>query len=69
MYSLNCLSLVLQGGPHWRVPTGRRDGLISNASEAEAEIPAPNFDFDSLNTSFSNKGLNVTDLVYLSGTL
>jgi len=51
------------------VPTGRRDGLISNASEAEAEISGPNFDFDSLNASFSNKGLNVTDLVYLSGTL
>lgn len=55
------------GGPFWKVPTGRRDGLISNASEANTQIPAPTSNFSSLQTSFANKGLNVTDLVFLSG--
>lgn len=55
------------GGPFWNVPTGRRDGLISNTSEANTQIPAPTFNFSSLQTSFANKGLNVTDLVLLSG--
>ncbi|XP_020269667.1 peroxidase 30-like [Asparagus officinalis] len=55
------------GGPFWNVPTGRRDGLISLASEANSQIPAPSFNFSSLQTSFANKGLNITDLVFLSG--
>ncbi|KAJ6835768.1 peroxidase 30-like [Iris pallida] len=55
------------GGPFWNVPTGRRDGLISNTSEANTQIPGPTFNFSSLQTSFANKGLNVTDLVLLSG--
>ncbi|KAM0937080.1 putative peroxidase [Dioscorea sansibarensis] len=55
------------GGPFWRVPTGRRDGVISNQSEANSQIPAPTFNFTQLQTSFANKGLNLTDLVLLSG--
>lgn len=55
------------GGPFWNVPTGRRDGLISNRSEANSQIPAPTFNFSSLQTSFANKGLNISDLVFLSG--
>ncbi|KAL0283543.1 UNVERIFIED_CONTAM: Peroxidase 39 [Sesamum angustifolium] len=34
-------AIVAIGGPFWRVPTGRRDGVISNASEALDQIPAP----------------------------
>ncbi|XP_027170394.1 peroxidase 3-like [Coffea eugenioides] len=60
-------SIVVTGGPYWRVPTGRRDGLISNASEALANIPAPTSNFSSLQTNFSNKGLDLKDLVLLSG--
>ncbi|KAK1284412.1 Peroxidase 3 [Acorus calamus] len=55
------------GGPFWNVPTGRRDGTISNATEANNNIPAPTFNFTRLQTSFANKGLNLTDLVLLSG--
>ncbi|KAK3008386.1 hypothetical protein RJ639_013598 [Escallonia herrerae] len=55
------------GGPFWRVPTGRRDGLISNASEALANIPAPTSNFSTLQTDFANKGLDLKDLVLLSG--
>ncbi|KAK2988015.1 hypothetical protein RJ640_011278, partial [Escallonia rubra] len=60
-------SVVVTGGPFWRVPTGRRDGLISNASEALANIPAPTSNFSTLQTDFANKGLDLKDLVLLSG--
>ncbi|KAK6134793.1 hypothetical protein DH2020_031463 [Rehmannia glutinosa] len=60
-------AIVATGGPFWRVPTGRRDGVISNASEALAQIPAPFSNFSTLQTDFANKGLNLKDLVVLSG--
>uniref|UniRef100_A0A5B7BXE6 Peroxidase n=1 Tax=Davidia involucrata TaxID=16924 RepID=A0A5B7BXE6_DAVIN len=60
-------SIVATGGPFWRVPTGRRDGLISNSSEALTNIPAPTNNFSTLQTSFANKGLDLKDLVLLSG--
>ncbi|XP_015081736.1 peroxidase 3-like [Solanum pennellii] len=60
-------SVVVTGGPFWNVPTGRRDGKISNASEALANIPPPTSNLSSLQTSFANKGLNLKDLVLLSG--
>ncbi|KAG5596877.1 hypothetical protein H5410_038109, partial [Solanum commersonii] len=60
-------SVVVTGGPFWNVPTGRRDGKISNASEALANIPPPTSNLSSLQTSFANKGLDLKDLVLLSG--
>lgn len=60
-------SVVSIGGPSWEVPTGRRDGLISNATEALNEIPPPTSNLSSLLTNFANKGLDLKDLVLLSG--
>ncbi|OVA11153.1 Plant peroxidase [Macleaya cordata] len=60
-------SVVVTGGPSWKVPTGRRDGRVSNASEALSDIPSPFSNFTTLRTNFANKGLNVKDLVLLSG--
>ncbi|KAL8145625.1 peroxidase 3-like [Apium graveolens] len=60
-------SIVVTGGPTWKVPTGRRDGSISNVTEANNNIPAPSFNFSSLQTSFANEGLDLNDLVLLSG--
>ncbi|XP_010522326.1 PREDICTED: peroxidase 3 [Tarenaya hassleriana] len=60
-------SVVLTGGPYWRVPTGRRDGRISNASEALANIPPPTSNFTTLQRLFGNQGLDLKDLVLLSG--
>ncbi|KAA8527506.1 hypothetical protein F0562_034779 [Nyssa sinensis] len=51
----------------WEVLTGRRDGTISRASEALANIPSPFFDFTTLKQAFANKTLTVQDLVVLSG--
>lgn len=60
-------AIGVTGGPHWRVLTGRKDGFVSAAEEAEYELPDPDFDFESLRASFYSKGLDISDLVYLSG--
>ncbi|RZC91129.1 hypothetical protein C5167_027195, partial [Papaver somniferum] len=48
-------SVVAIGGPTWKVPTRRRDGRISVSN------------FAVLRSNFAKKGLNVKDLVLLSG--
>ncbi|XP_010261100.1 PREDICTED: peroxidase 3-like [Nelumbo nucifera] len=53
--------------PLWDVLTGRRDGTLSRASEAVANLPQPTFDFNTLKQNFARQGLNVHDLVVLSG--
>ncbi|XP_019180334.1 PREDICTED: peroxidase 3-like [Ipomoea nil] len=53
--------------PMWEVLTGRRDGKVSRASEALANIPSPFSNFTVLRQSFANKSLTVHDLVVLSG--
>jgi len=53
----------------WKVLTGRRDGTVSLASEALANIPSPFLNFTALQQNFANKGLSVRDLVVLSGTV
>ncbi|KAL4280057.1 hypothetical protein GQ457_03G011180 [Hibiscus cannabinus] len=60
-------SVVTAGGPFWQVPTGRRDGVISNVTEANNNIPSPFNNFTTLLSLFNNQGLNTTDLVLLSG--
>ncbi|KAK4784415.1 hypothetical protein SAY86_018783 [Trapa natans] len=60
-------SVVVTGGPTWKVPTGRRDGLVSIASEALNGLPAPTSNFSSLQKTFSDLELDVKDLVLLSG--
>ncbi|KAJ6917360.1 hypothetical protein NC652_019657 [Populus alba x Populus x berolinensis] len=56
-----------KGGPFWRVPTGRRDGTISRSSEALNNIPPPTSNFTNLQRLFANQGLDLKDLVLLSG--
>ncbi|XXG54280.1 hypothetical protein AAC387_Pa03g2205 [Persea americana] len=51
----------------WEVLTGRRDGTVSRASEALANIPTPFSNFTTLKQAFANKSLSVMDLVVLSG--
>ncbi|XP_062196228.1 cationic peroxidase 1-like [Phragmites australis] len=50
----------------WQVETGRRDGTVSLASNTGA-LPSPFASFNGLLQSFANRGLNLTDLVALSG--
>ncbi|KAF3324628.1 Peroxidase 3 [Carex littledalei] len=53
--------------PLWEVQTGRRDGIVSIATEARTDIPAPTFNYNRLVSSFASKSLGVQDLVVLSG--
>ncbi|XP_047334726.1 peroxidase 3-like [Impatiens glandulifera] len=60
-------AVVVTGGPSWKVPTGRRDGLISSVVEASNNIPAFFDNITTLQNDFANKGLDSKDLVVLSG--
>ncbi|KAB1227934.1 Peroxidase N [Morella rubra] len=60
-------SVLLSGGPSWKVLLGRRDALVANQTGANSGLPSP---FDALEviiTKFANVGLDVTDVVSLSG--
>lgn len=55
------------GGPSWKVLLGRRDGLVANQGGANTSLPTPFETLDAIITKFENVGLNVTDVVTLSG--
>ncbi|XP_010240936.1 PREDICTED: peroxidase 27-like [Nelumbo nucifera] len=59
-------AVVFDKGPFWEVPTGRRDGRVSNASEALQFLPPPFANISDLKSRFQAKGLSVKDLVVLS---
>ncbi|OVA11620.1 Plant peroxidase [Macleaya cordata] len=61
-------STVLAGGPSWEVPLGRRDSKSASQSGSNTNIPQPNNTFQTILTKFNAKGLNVIDLVALSGS-
>ncbi|XP_061345650.1 peroxidase 72 [Gastrolobium bilobum] len=61
-------STVLTGGPSWEVPLGRRDSLGASISGSNYNIPAPNNTFQTILTKFKLKGLDIVDLVALSGS-
>lgn len=53
----------------WNVVTGRQDGRVSLASEAVRDLPSAGANFTTLQQQFAANGLDVTDLVALSGIL
>ncbi|XP_078428920.1 peroxidase 56-like [Wolffia australiana] len=59
--------VALNGGPSWEVETGRRDGRVSRASEAVANLPSSFANIGELKANFARKGLNSKDLAILSG--
>ncbi|WCJ28593.1 Peroxidase superfamily protein [Euphorbia peplus] len=59
-------SVVLTSGLTWQVPTGRRDGRISLATEA-ANLPGFTESVDSQKKKFLDLGLDTKDLVTLVG--
>nr|XP_009793693.1 PREDICTED: peroxidase 72-like [Nicotiana sylvestris] len=61
-------STVLVGGPNWEVPLGRRDSRGASISGSNNNIPAPNNTFNTILTQFKLKGLDIVDLVALSGS-
>ncbi|XAR53067.1 Peroxidase [Bertholletia excelsa] len=59
-------AVVLTGGRSWQVPTGRRDGTVSLASET-SNLPGFVESVDVLKQKFAAKGFNTQDLVALVG--
>ncbi|KAJ9689600.1 hypothetical protein PVL29_012344 [Vitis rotundifolia] len=59
--------VVVMEGPSWEVETGRRDGRVSNITEALTNLIPPTANITQLKSGFQQKGLSVKDLVVLSG--
>ncbi|CAN1262948.1 Peroxidase 52 [Linum perenne] len=51
----------------YQIPVGRRDGRTASISAANNNLPPPFFSFSQLLSSFQSQGLDLTDLVALSG--
>ncbi|KAA3481001.1 peroxidase 27-like [Gossypium australe] len=66
IYSFEILLLQFSK-PLWDVQLGRRDGMVSLATETNGNLPSPFANFTSLIQLFNRKGLDVNDLVVLSG--
>ncbi|KAL2926811.1 Cationic peroxidase 2 [Bienertia sinuspersici] len=60
-------AIALAGGKWYEVETGRRDGLVSLKSEAQANIPPPTMPVAQAIELFARKGLNKDDFVVLLG--
>ncbi|XP_062189116.1 peroxidase 2-like [Phragmites australis] len=60
-------AVLSNGRVRFTMPAGRRDGRVSNESEALRFLPPPSFNLTELTASFAAKGLDVDDLVVLSG--
>lgn len=58
-------SVFLAGGPSYNVPTGRRDGLVSNPDEVD--LPAPSLSVSEALQAFTAKGFTLTEMVTLLG--
>ncbi|ONK77411.1 uncharacterized protein A4U43_C02F6250 [Asparagus officinalis] len=58
-------AIALSQGPFYRVPTGRRDGLVSNVADA-ASMPDLQDSIALIRAKFAEKGLSEKDLVLLS---
>uniref|UniRef100_M8BRV8 Peroxidase n=1 Tax=Aegilops tauschii TaxID=37682 RepID=M8BRV8_AEGTA len=64
---MSCDAVVLTKGPFWPVALGRRDGRLSSATESSDELPPASSDVPLLAKIFVSKGLDLKDLVVLSG--
>ncbi|KAD5961611.1 hypothetical protein R6Q59_014735 [Mikania micrantha] len=60
-------SVLLSGGTSWPVLLGRRDGLVANQTGANLMLPAPFESVGNITRKFEAVGLNLTDVVSLSG--
>ncbi|XP_051138655.1 peroxidase 57-like [Andrographis paniculata] len=58
-------AVALSGGPHYKVPTGRRDGLVSNVEDVN--LPSPALTVPEAFAFFGPKGFTLVDMVALFG--
>ncbi|CAA7410232.1 unnamed protein product [Spirodela intermedia] len=59
--------VVLSGGPSWTVLLGRQDATTASEEEANRNLPGPSSSLSFLINLFAGKGLNLQELVALSG--
>ncbi|KAG6510647.1 peroxidase 5-like [Zingiber officinale] len=59
-------AVVHYGGIQYEVPSGRRDGKISVATDADI-LPSPDSELAALTHLFVSKGLSQADMIVLSG--
>ncbi|EEF34710.1 Peroxidase 20 precursor, putative [Ricinus communis] len=57
-----------RGGPIWDVWLGRKDSLKASFDGANKFIPSPNSSLETLIANFKQQGLDIGDLVALSGS-
>ncbi|KAD3640931.1 hypothetical protein E3N88_30154 [Mikania micrantha] len=60
-------AVFLTGGRYYSLALGRRDGLTANITAANTEIPSPSDSLNKIIAKFTAKGLNLKDVVALSG--
>ncbi|MED6165984.1 hypothetical protein PIB30_104797 [Stylosanthes scabra] len=58
-------ALALSGGPKYAVPTGRRDGLVSE--NTDVDLPGGSQSVQSVSQFFAEKGMTVEEMVVLLG--
>lgn len=61
-------AVAVRGGPGWEVYLGRKDSLKASFDGANQFIPAPNSSLETLIANFKQHGLDIRDLVALSGS-
>ncbi|KAK4481818.1 hypothetical protein RD792_012729 [Penstemon davidsonii] len=59
-------SVVLAGGQSYNVPTGRRDGLVSDVNDV-IDLPGPDLSVSDAFQFFRSKGMTLNDMVTLLG--
>ncbi|KAI9175161.1 hypothetical protein LWI28_028339 [Acer negundo] len=59
--------IVMQGGPFYTVPLGRKDGLVSKAETVEGNLPRSNMSMDQMLKIFEVKGFSAREMVALMG--
>ncbi|KAG2585245.1 peroxidase 51-like [Panicum virgatum] len=59
--------VFLSKGPYWSVELGRRDSLVSRASDVKGKLPDPNMHLKELSPLFQRSGFSPDDMVALSG--
>jgi hypothetical protein len=65
-FSMQCLQLS-GGRISWRVPLGRKDGLVSTAASTNGKLPPPTASVALLKSIFAGVGLSTAQMVTLSG--
>ena len=58
-------AVALSGGPKYAVPTGRRDGLVSQSSEVD--LPGASAPVSFVTGLFAKKGMTIEEMVTLFG--